>query len=249
MVSDSQIWGRRLRRLVKPHISFEALPRAARLTVILFGMAGLAAILYAISWQPSFASGRVLLMFTVAMVSARAKVNLYHGSTISFLTCVVLLAVIREGLGVAVLLAVWGVTVQTLFPSKKLVFHQLAFNSGMIALTVTATWWTHHLLARAPALDTVSAELTATVLSSFMYFLGNSISVSLIVSLSQRISMIHLWSHHFLYSAPSFLMAGLLSLGVVGLITHFLMIGVTLVGAIALAYYCAVRRVAVDQET
>ena len=233
---------------MKPQIRFKALPPAARLTVILFGMAGLAAILYSISWQPSFAPGRVLLLFVLAMASARAKVNLYRGSTISFLTFVVLLAVLREGPGVAVLLGVCGVTVQNMFPAKKLVLHQLAFNAGMIALTVTATWWTHHLLASQPALDTISTELTATVLSSFMYFLGNSISVSLIVSLSQKISIIHIWSHHFLYSAPSFLIAGLLSLGVVGLTaTHFLLIGTALVGAIALAYYCSVRRVAVTE--
>src|SRR5438094_5997039 len=205
----------------------------------------MAAILFAFSLQPAFAYGRLVLLAGVAMISARAKVNLYRGSTISFLTCVVLLAVMREGPGVAVLLGVCGVTVQNMFPSKKLVLHQLAFNAGMIALTVTATWWTHHPLAGLPALDTVSAELAATVLSSFMYFLGNSISVSLIVSLSQKISIIHIWSNHFLYSAPSFLIAGLLSL-VVGLtVTHFVLIGATLIAAIAVAYYCSVRRIAV----
>ena len=229
---------------MKPQLSFKALPLAARLTVILFGMAGLAALLYAISSQPSFAPSHVLLLFVIAIVSARTKVNLYRGSTISFLTCVVLLAVMREGPAVAVLLGVCGVTVQSMFPSKKVVLHQLAFNAGMIALTVTATWWTHHLLARQTNLNTLPAELTATVLSSFMYFLGNSISVSLIVSLSQKISILHIWSQHFVYSAPSFLIAGLLSLGVMGLTTQFLLIGIALVGALAVAYYCSVRRVA-----
>lgn len=229
---------------MKPHVSFKALPLSVRLTVILFGMAGLAAILYAISLQHAFAPGRVLLLFGLALASARAKVILYRGSTISFLTCVVLLAVIREGPAVAVLLAVCGVIVQTLSPSKKLVLHQLAFNAGMIALTVTATWWTHHLLAGRPTLDTLSAELTATVLASFMYFLGNSISVSLIVSLSQGISMLHVWSHHFLYAAPSFLIAGLLSLGVLGLATHIILIGAMVVTAIFIAYYCSITRVA-----
>jgi hypothetical protein len=230
---------------VKPQVSFKALPIAARLTVVLFGLAGFAAILDAISWQHAFAPGRVLLLFAIAVATARKKVNLYRGSTISFLTCVVLLAVIKEGPAVAVLLAVCGVTVQTLLPSKKLVWHQLAFNAGMIAITVTAAWWTHHAFAGTQALDAISAELTATVLASFTYFLGNSISVSLIVSLSQRIPMLHTWSHHFLYSAPSFLIAGLLSLGVLGLTTtHFILIGLMLVAVVAVAYYCSINRVA-----
>ena len=125
---------------------------------------------------------------------------------------------------------------------------ELFVNAGMIALTVTATWWTYHFLASRNALDTISAELMATVLASFMYFLGNSISVSLIVSLSQRIPMFHTWSHHFLYSAPSFLIAGLLSLGVLGLTTtHFVLIGFMLVAVVSVAYFCSVRRVAATQ--
>jgi hypothetical protein len=227
---------------VKPQVSFKALPMAARMAVILFGLFGLAALLYAVSLQPTFASGRLVILLGIAIVSARAKVNLYKGSTISFLTCIVLLAVIREGPAIAVLLAVCGVTVQTLFPSRKVVLHQLAFNAGMIALTVVATWWTYGFIARTQAIDTLSGELTATILASFMYFLGNSISVSLIVSLSQKISMVHIWSQHFLYSAPSFLIAGLLSLGVTGLkSTHFLLIATALIGVVFLAYYCSLK--------
>ena len=229
-------------RTVKPQVNFKGLPIAARMTIILFGMFGLAAILYAISLQPTFASGRMVLLLAIAIVSARAKVNVYKGSTISFLTCVVLLAVIREGPAIAVLLAVCGVTVQTLLPSRKVVLHQLAFNGGMIALTVVATWWTYGFIVRTQAIDTLTAELAATILASFTYFLGNSISVSLIVSLSKKMSMLHIWSHHFVYSAPSFVIAGLLSLGVNGLTsTHFAIITAAIIGVISLAYYCSLK--------
>jgi len=223
-------------------VSFKGLPIAARVTIILFGMFGLAAILYTTSLQPTFASGRMLILLAIAVVSARAKVNLYKGSTISFLTCVVLLAVIREGPAMALLLAVCGVTVQTLAPSRKVLWHQVAFNGAMIALTVVATWWTYGFIVHTRAIDTLSAELTATILASFMYFLGNSISVSLIVSLSKDISMLDIWSHHFVYSAPSFVIAGLLSLGVNGLTSaHFVLITAAIIGAIFLAYYCSLK--------
>jgi len=227
---------------VKTQVNFRALPIAARLTIILFGMAGLAAILYAISVQPVFNFGRLALLLGVSIISARAKVNLYKGSTISFLTCVVLLAVISEGPAIAVLLAVCGVTVQTLLPSKKLVLHQLAFNAGMIAFTVIATWWTYRFIAHRPAMDSLSAELVGTIIASFMYFLGNSLSVSLIVSLSKNMSMFHIWSHHFIYSAPSFIIAGLLSLGVMGFMSaHVFLIAGIVISVVFMAYYCSLK--------
>jgi hypothetical protein len=125
-------------------------------------------------------------------------------------------------------------------PKQRLVLHQLAFNAGMIALTIVATWWIHQFLSTSP-IETISKEMTATVLASFTYFLGNSISVSLIVSLSQKISILHIWSEHFIYSAPSFLIAGLLSLGVVGLVATHLGIALVVIAVISIAYYCSIR--------
>lgn len=230
---------------MKAQSGFKSLPFAARCTIVLFGAAGIAAALYAIMYQPALAPGRLLLLVVLAAASARAKVDLFKGSTLSFLTSVVLLAVIKEGPAVAILLGVFGVTIQTLFPSRKLVIHQLAFNAGMITLTVMATWWTHHLLAQVQPLDSFSAEMTATVLASFMYFLGNSVSVSLIVALTKGISMFHIWSNHFLYSAPSFFIASLLSLGVMALAAaQSLVIVVALISVISLAYYCSIHLIA-----
>jgi hypothetical protein len=83
--------------------------------------------------------------------------------------------------------------------------------------------------------------MTATVLASFTYFLGNSISVSLIVSLSQKMSILHIWSTHFLYSAPSFLFAGLFSLGFLGLAAAHPIIALTVLAVIFVAYYCSIR--------
>src|SRR5207249_3169988 len=105
---------------------------------------------------------------------------------------------------VAVLTAICGVAVQTFFPYKKVVVHQLTFNLSMIAATVVATWWVHHWLSSAISAGPLSSELTATMIAAFTYFLGNSVSVSLIIALSKGVSMIHVWLHHFLSSAPSF---------------------------------------------
>ncbi len=231
---------------------FQELSLVAKWTIGLFAAAGIAAGLFSLALQPTITPIRVLLLLTVAIAGARSKVNLFRNSSISFLTAVVLVAVISEGPAVAVLVAVFGVTVQTFLPSKRLVLHQWVFNTGMISLTVLLTWWTYHLLSGTLPLatmssetmssETMSAQMTATVFASFVYFLCNSISVSLIVALTEGLSMFEIWSNHFLYSAPSFLIAGMLSLGVIALTgTYSLMLLAGLISVIAIAYYFSVR--------
>ena len=221
---------------------FTSLPLAARCTIVIFGIAGLAAMLYTLAFQPSLASNRVFLLLAIAAGTARIKVNLFEGSTLSFLTSVVLLAVVQEGPAVAVMVGLCGVTIQTVFPSKKIVLHQLAFNAGMIALTVTASWLTYHALVSTHVLDSMSSKMMATVLASFTYFLGNSISVSLIVALSKGMSVFNIWFHHFLFSAPSFLIAGLLSLGLIVIISSSNLLMITSwLSPILIAYYCSIR--------
>jgi hypothetical protein len=198
--------------------------------------------LYTLPFQPSLASNRIFFLLAIAAGTARVKVNLFKGSTLSFLTSVVLLAVVQEGPAVAVLVGLFGVTIQTVFPSRKVVLHQLAFNTGMIALTVTASWLTYHTLASTHVLDSMSSKMMATVLASFTYFLGNSISVSLIVALSKGMSVFNIWFHHFLFSAPSFLIAGLLSLGLIAIVSSSsLLIIAAWVSPIMIAYYCSIR--------
>src|SRR5215831_9836317 len=204
---------------MKAKTEFTSLPLAARCTIVIFGIAGLAAVLYTMAFQPSLASSRIFLLLAIAAGTARIKVNLFKGSTLSFLTSVVLLAVIHEGPAVAVLVGLCGVTIQSVFPSRKVVLHQLAFNAGMIALTVTASWLTYHALISTHVLESMSSKIIATMLASFTYFLGNSISVSLIVALSKGMSVFNISFHHFLFSAPSFLIAGLLSLGLIVIVS------------------------------
>src|SRR2546425_4566843 len=112
----------------------------------------------------------------------------------------------------------------------------------MIAMTVTATWFTHQSLASSSTANPLTTEALATLMASFVYFLGNSISVSLIIALTRNMPMAAVWSKHFMCSAPSFLLAGLLSLGVVALIsTQGISMVAALVAVISLSYYSSIR--------
>jgi hypothetical protein len=151
---------------------------------------------------------------------------------------VVLLAIITEGLAVALMVAVFGVMIQT----KKLILHQLAFNFGMIAVTVTAAWFMHRSLATTNIAGPVSTEAMAILLASFVYFLGNSLSVAMIVALSKKESMVEVWLNGFMHSAPSYLLAGLSSLGLVALISsQSLPVVLALVAVTNVVYYTSIR--------
>ena len=226
---------------------FQKLPQAAKFAIGLFGVSGLAAGLFSIALQPSFDVTRILLLLAIGAAGARSKVNLYRGTSISFLTAVVLFAVISEGPAVALLVAVCGVTVQTL--QRKAALHQVVFNAGMIAMTALLTWWTYDQLSGVRLLETMSAEMTATVLASFVYFLSNSILVSVIIAATQGVSMFRIWSDQFLNSAPSFLIAGMLALGVMGLdSTNSLILPLTLIAVISITYYGSIRSTRVRSD-
>ena len=227
---------------MKNQSTFSTMPLTARFAIALFAILGMTSALYAVTTHMGFAPGRLFLLMAAATVCAKAKVKLYKTSTISLLTSVVLLAVVMEGLMAALIVAVFGVAVQMVVPSKKLVLHQLVFNLGMIAMTVTATWFTHQSLASASTANPLTTEALATLMASFVYFLGNSISVSLIISLTKKTSVAEVWLKHFMCSAPSFLLAGLLSLGVVALISsQSITMVAALVVAISLSYYTSIR--------
>ena len=227
--------------------TFKTLPFGAGCAIALFGIAGFGALVLAI-WQQSrtILSGNLIVLLLLATVTARAKAKFYRGTTISFLTAIVLMAVIRDGAAVAIIVAVWGVTVQALFPLKKLNVHRVIFNAGMIALTAAAASWTYRVLAtNNPSAQLIPTGILATILAAFVYFAGNSISISLIIAVTQRVSMFEVWIKHFMYSAQSFLLAGLVAFFFMLLAsTTFEFMPTVVMLAIILAYYCAIRHAA-----
>ena len=190
---------------------FQNLPLPARSAVAIFGVAGVITILWTMLSEPFTGVLQLACTMILAIVTAQSKVRLYKDSTISFLTSVVLLSLLIGGTRDALLAGICGVTVQTYFPQRKFVLHRLVFNLGMIAVTVQASAWVYAFFLSQSS-GSFPSILAAILGAASMYYLGNSLSVSLIIALTKRESMLRLWLDHFVYAAPSFLIAGLLSL-------------------------------------
>jgi hypothetical protein len=116
-----------------------------------------------------------------------------------------------DGPRTAVLAAICGVFIQTVFPHRKVVIHQLLFNVGMIGLTATLSGFAYEM-ARFGRNEVLSNQLIAVLTAALVYFFGNSGFVSMIIGLSRKTSIARVWIDHFAYTAPSFLIAGVVSL-------------------------------------
>src|SRR5690242_3126309 len=172
---------------------FRKLPGLAQLAIQAVGLFGAAVIVNSLFRMQDVRPELFLILFFLGIVSARSKVALLGSSTISLLTSVVLLALIMMGTSAAVLVGVCGVVVQVASRSRRFVLHQAVFNVGMIAVTVQASGlayrWLENPMTGSEMLDLLIPILAASII----YYLGNSIFVSLIVALSAQKSVFRMW--------------------------------------------------------
>ena len=190
---------------------FANMPGSAKLAVAVFGILGAIELLVALGTRPAASGAVFFLMLGLAVVTSRTKLTLLRGSTLSFLTSVVLTTLMWLGTEAAVVVAMVGVVVQSSFPWKKKVPYRTVFNMGMVGTTVTLAGWGYHAIT--PAEPGINDQLAAILFASFIYYVCNSIFVSLIVSLSSGSSISKVWHGSFLYTAPAFFLEGLISFG------------------------------------
>lgn len=160
-----------------------------------------------------------LLLF-LAIVTAHTKVRLFGGSSVSLLTAVVLVSLITIDINRAILVGMCGVTVQCAFPRRRMIPHHLVFNIGMITMTAFMAGTAYRWVVTGPQ-TTLMDQFAGAMVASLVYYFGNSLCVSLIISLSSGSSILKLWHDNFLYMAPSFLIAGLLAFTVRQLTSSF----------------------------
>jgi len=200
---------------------FRKLGALPQLAIICVGLSGLAILFDSLLHLKEVSTEPFLILVFLSIVTARSKVVLFGSSTISILTSVVLITLMMMGTGPAVLIGVCGVVVQVSSRTRRFILHQAVFNVGMIAVTVGASGITYRWLENP---DTASGPLGLVIpvlAASVVYYLGNSVFVSAIVALSAGKSMFRMWHDNFLYTAPSFVISGLVALAAYELLIAF----------------------------
>jgi diguanylate cyclase (GGDEF)-like protein/putative nucleotidyltransferase with HDIG domain len=195
---------------------FNTLPATARLAVVVFGIVGLAGMVRAISEMGGVDLSYFGVLIFLAVVTGHTKVRLTGGSSLSLITAVALVAMMMLGSQPAVLVGICGVVVQCAFPPRKFNAHHLFFNLGMIVLTVSMASAGYGSIVRGSH-PTAVDQFVGALVASLLYYIGSSVFVSMIIGLSGKKSIFRIWHDNFLYTGPSFFIAGLLA----WLVAHF----------------------------
>ena len=219
--------------------NFQTLPIAARILILVIALGGATAAAFSVNLQPAWDLARLTFFVVLAVATSRAKVKLSGTSSLSLLTATVLLSLMVGGPAVAVVSAVCGVVTQALLPNRKIVLHQLVFNIGMIALAATLAGWAYQATNSASD-GSFSSRFLGILVAAFVYFLGNSVLVSMIVALTKGGSIARIWAEHFAPAAPSFMIAGMVSLVALELLPYHTMMLVSL-AIMAPVYYSSIR--------
>jgi diguanylate cyclase (GGDEF)-like protein/putative nucleotidyltransferase with HDIG domain len=189
---------------------FKGLPPYARTAVVLFGLAGVFGVLQAVRHIGPIDYAYFGLLIFLAVVTAHTKVRLIRGGSLSLLTTVALVSMMMLGTNAAILVGICGVLVQCAFPPRRFILHHFIFNTGMIVLTVWMAGTGYYFVVRG-AHTSASDQFIGSLIASLLYYLGNSLCVSSIVGLSSRKSPFRIWHDNFLYTVPSFVVAGILA--------------------------------------
>lgn len=193
-------------------LGWGALPPAAQAFVVIVIVAGASVMATALPEVPE----RPLLfgvLLTFSCVASAWKVNLplplTSGSTLSVSYAADLMALLLLDTGHAMVIAVVGAWTQCTFRVKHAYpWYRTVFSMAGEALTISATGTVYQWLSGGAALAEQTAFSRTVVGMIAAYFLVNTGLVAGAIALSTRQKPWRVWHDTFLWSAPSFMVAG-----------------------------------------
>ena len=173
----------------------KALPLRARLYIVAMCLAACYCLELAYRiWKPELRMA-FLLYVAVALASSSMKVR-PPGVTgnISVNYVFTLLGLLEFQLAETITLAALGAAAQTLWQSRRNRILHLVFNIACIVVTVTASAFTFAL----PFFQQWrEGQLIRLTLAGIVYFVVNTLSVSIIIALAERQSVRHVWREFY----------------------------------------------------
>jgi len=172
----------------------DRLPLGARLYVVLVSLCGLVTLFFDLrSWHPQF-SLQFFFYLAIALVGSGLKV-LPPGinGNISVNYVFTLLALLEFSVPVTIFLAVAGAVAQTFWNAKdrpRLV--HLMFNVACMILTVTAAAFVYDLRSFS-GISEGQGQLLRLVMAGIVYFVVNTLCISIIIALSEQKSWRTVW--------------------------------------------------------
>jgi signal transduction histidine kinase/CheY-like chemotaxis protein len=199
------------RRVANP-LAWEGLPRIAQVYVAAITAVG--GVVFVLSLPHTYPDPWLLgSLLLLACVTSAWKVtlplSLSSGATLSVSYAADLMALLLLGPGPAVIIAVAGAWMQCTFRVKQSYpVYRTAFSMSAEAITMVATGLTYASLGGPAGSIDLSSLARPLVGAIATYFVVNTSLVGGAIALSSARSWWQVWHDEFLWSAPSFMVAG-----------------------------------------
>jgi signal transduction histidine kinase/ActR/RegA family two-component response regulator len=200
-----------VRRVSNP-LAWDGLPRIAQAYVAAITLIG--AVVFVLALPHTYPDPWVLgSLLVLACITSAWKVtlplSLSSGATLSVSYAADLMALLLLGAGPAVIIAVAGAWMQCTFRVKQSYpLYRTGFSMSAEAITMVATGLTYASLGGSPGLIDLSSIAKPLVGAIATYFVVNTSLVGGAIALSSGRSWWQVWHDEFLWSAPSFMVAG-----------------------------------------
>jgi PAS domain S-box-containing protein len=159
--------------------------------------------------RPWLFAGLVIFSCVTSLWKVTLPLALSSGSTLSVSYAADLLALLLLGPHHAMVVAVAGAWIQCRCRSKeRYPWYRTAFSLAAEAITIQGTGIVYGFLAGTAAIVPMAALPKALVGAIAAYFFVNTGLVAGAIALSTRRRPWHVWHENFLWSAPSFMVAG-----------------------------------------
>jgi len=121
----------------------------------------------------------------------------------------------------AVLVSIVCIGSLCLFRLPRMAWYRMIFNIASFVITTYLTGETYQAFGGRPGVVTGGDAIVALMLATLVFYLANTYSISGVVALANRLNVLKVWQDNFLWSAPSFLAGGSLSLGMAYFLDRF----------------------------
>ena len=193
--------------------------RRATLFIATTVAVGVSVLGYSLGHWQSADLARFLCYLSIAVLASGLKIQLPGiDGTMSVNFLFILLGVLELTLPETLVIGCTATLVQTVWqPRQKLVAAKVLFNVfGMMANAIALSYFAYHRLAR------VFGESTPLLLivTALLYFLANTLPVSVVISLAESKSPRKVWSECYFWSFPYYLV-GAAAVFLVGIVNRY----------------------------
>jgi len=210
-MANSIPWAAPIRRIPDP-LGWNGLPRLAQAYVAVVTIAGTASFILSMPhrYPDPFALGGLLLLACVTSAwKVTLPLSLSSGSTLSVSYAADLMTLLLLGPEAAVIVAVAGAWMQCTFKVKQTYpLYRTGFSMAAEAITMVSTGLVFVSLGGEPGSTDLTPLAKPLVAAIATYFVVNTSLIGGAIALTSARTWWQVWHDEFLWSAPSFMVAG-----------------------------------------